>query len=338
MRSVPSAWLSKLASGDLSLVTWWKISRRDGVVLRGTENTRDLDIVLDPDPFNVTGTYSARRGMTASNMRSTGDMSVDNLEARGALKADVVFDDISAEDLEAGLYDKAAVTFGRVDWKQPDAGVVIDARGWLGNITRDTDGNWRCEIRTLLQALSQVQGRSYGLLCDADLFDARCGLNKALHTTTGIVTSVTDQRAFEGVIDVGSPPFPSGYFKFGWLEFTTGANAGYGREVAEDSAGGDLGGIEVFEAFPKPIAEDDEFEISAGCNKELNILVEMKGNSINPNGPPTIENGRVTGDCAVKFSNAANHRGFVNKPGPDTMIRLRTPKRKSGGSGGGGKL
>lgn len=329
MRNVPAAWQAGLQSGDIALVSWWRIARRDGVVLRGTENTRDVTITVDPDPFGISGTYNAPRGITASNVRSSSDLSVDNLEMRGALSDGVMFDDLSADDLEAGLFDMAAFTTGLVDFKQPGAGVVILRRGTLGNIKCDSDGNWGCELRGLTQALSQVQGRSYGVLCDADLGDARCGVDLDLYTVPGIVTGVTSQRVFDALIDVSSPPALPGTYRFGLLTFTKGANAGYAREVAQDSADDLLGHIELFEAFPNEIAEDDEFTISAGCNKEHNIEV-IDGQD----EPPSVANGRVTGDCEVKFGNGVNFRGFPNKPGPDTMVRLRTPSRKSGGGGG----
>lgn len=334
MKSYPAAWDAGLQSGDLSLVSWWKLTRGDGTIIRGTENTRDLTIVQSPDPFGISGTYSAARGMTVSNSRATSDLSVDNAEVRGALQTEIVFDGIRAADLEAGLFDKAVFSYGRVDWKQPEAGAVIDGRGWLGNIKRDTAGNWTCELRKLAQALSQRTGRGYGVLCDATLGDARCGVVLANYTATGTVTGVTSRRVFEAMITEGAVPVGAGGYVYGLLTWTSGANAGYACEVAQDSAASVLGSFQVFEAFPNDIAENDTFTVSAGCNKQLNVVVELSGNSINPNGAPTIANGRISGDCAVKFSNVANFRGFPNKPGPDTVLRLRTPRSKSGGGGG----
>lgn len=333
-RSVPAAWQAGLESGDISLVSWWKITRRDGVEIRGTENTRDLSITVSPDPFTISGTFSASRGMTASNQRTTSDLSVSNQEMSGALKSGIVFDDLSADDLEAGLFDKAMYTAGLVDFKQPNAGVMIQMRGTLGNIRRDSDGNWKCELRSLAQALSQVTGRSYGILCDEELGGPRCGVDLDGYTFPGVVMGVTSKRVFEALIDTGSPGVESPYFVAGVLTFTSGANTGYSREVASDT---DLTDIELYEAFPNTIAEDDEFEIVAGCNKQNNIQVYADTDEPNtiPAEPPSVANGRVTGDCEVKFGNGVNFQGFPNKPGPDTLVRLRTPESKK--SGGGGK-
>lgn len=345
MRNLTAPLLAHLASGGTKLCVCWRIERRDGVILRSTESDRDL-VVSNPqaalDFLGLDGLYEARRGITASSVQSNADLSVSNMQVSGGLQdpqeSDFIFDDIRGADLEAGLFDKAAFTIFQTNRTAPDEGVIVHARGTLSNIKRDTDGNWTCDLHSLAFSLSQVTGRSYGVLCDANLGDERCGVNLDDFTFPGIVTSVTSRRVFSALIDpqpLGSDSLmvselEAGYLVYGLLTFTSGANAGYSREVAEDADGN----IELFEGFPNDIAEDDEFEVYAGCNKELNIAVEMRKNTVNPNGPPTIENGRVTGDCAVKFDNAPNFRGFPNKPGPDTLVRLRSPKTKSGGSGG----
>lgn len=330
MRDLTPELLSHLASGGTKLTACWRLERKDGSVLRSTQHDRDLSVsVGSPDRFDLTGIYSAARGITGSNIKSSSDLSVSNLEVNGSLKdsdsPDFTFDDISQEDLESGLFDNALYTIFQVNWADPSGGVIILMRGTLGNIRRDSDGAWTCELRSLAQALSQVQGRSYGVLCDATLGDARCGVNLEDYTFTGIVDAVTSARVFSALIDAGSPEPDASFFQYGLLTFTSGANAGFSREVASAS----LTDIELFESFPAAPADGDTFEISAGCNKELNIEV-IDGQD----EPPSVANGRVTGDCEVKFGNGPNFRGFPNKPGPDTMVRLRTPSRKSGGGGG----
>lgn len=345
MRTLTASLLTHLASGGTRLVVCWRIERRDGVIIRATDCDRDLQVTNPQaalDFLGLDGLYEARRGITASSVQKNSDLSVSNMQVSGGIQdpqeSDFTFSDIRASDLEAGLFDKAAFTIFQTNRSAPDEGVIVHARGTLSNIKRDTDGRWTCDLHSLAFSLSQVTGRTYGVLCDADLGDTRCGVNLEDFTFAGVVTSVTSKRVFSSLIDaspLGSDSLmvsqlDAGYLKYGLLTFTTGANAGYSREVASDTDGG----IELFEGFPNDIAEDDEFTVSAGCNKELNISVEMSGNTVNPNGAPTVANGRVTGDCAVKFDNAPNFRGFVNKPGPDTLVRLRAPKTKSGSSGG----
>lgn len=338
MRDLTASLLAHLASGGTSLCVCWRLERRDGVVIRAAGTDRDL-VVVNPQPaldfLDLDGVYEARRGIVPSSVQSNNDLSVSNMQVSGGLKEPTdpsfVFGDINAADLEAGLFDKAAFTIFQTNRKAPDEGVIVHARGTLSNIKRDTDGRWTCDLHSLAFALSQRTGRTYGVLCDANLGDARCGVNIEDFTATGIVTGVTSKRAFASLIDFGSPPeAPAGYFIYGLLTFTSGANQGYSREVSSDTDGD----IELFEGFPNAIAEDDEFTVTAGCNKQHNISVEIDGDTINPNGPPTVANGRVTGDCEVKFGNGVNFRGFVNKPGPDTVVRARTPKKNSGGGGG----
>lgn len=331
MLDLTPALLAHLASGNTTLAVCWRIERRDGALLRYTQHDRSLDVSLgSPDPFDLSGSYQAERNISGSSINSASDLSVSNMEVQGALELDYTFDGINAADLEAGLFDSAAFFIFQVNWADPSSGVIPRRRGTIGNIKRDSDGRWSCELRSLGHALQQSTGRSYGVLCDANLGDARCGVDLNAFTGTGVVISANSRRVFSALIDVGSPSVAAGFFQYGLLTFNTGANAGYSREVASDTGGE----IELFEGFPNAIAEDDTFSITAGCNKEHNIAVEMSGDDINPNGPPTVANGRVTGDCEVKFLNSVNFRGFPNKPGPDTLIRLRTPPKKGGGGGG----
>ncbi len=326
MRNLTPELLAHLASGGTRLAVCWRIERTDGVILRSTEHDRDLSVsVGSPDAFDLTGTYDAIHGFTGSNVSTKSDLSVSNLDLSGGLQSSFAFNGITGDDLEAGLFDKAKYCIFQVMWDAPSDGVIIHSRGTLGDLKRDSDTRWRCELRSLTQALSQVQGRSYGVLCDANLGDARCGVNLADFTFTGVVDVVTSARVFTALVDVGSPTPADAFFQYGLLTFTSGLNNGFAREVASAS----LSSIELFEAFPYAPADGDTFEISAGCNKEHNIAV-IDGQT----EPPSVDNGRITGDCEVKFGNGPNFRGFPNKPGPDTVLRLRTPSAKSGGGGG----
>lgn len=326
MRQTTAFLAAEIASGTPRLSVCWKITRADGVVIRSTEHDRD-QIVEAPSPcpafLELDGVYEASKNITASSIKGASDLSVTNLEVTGGLKkkADSNFHlgDFSSDDMEAGLYDNAAVTIFQTCWAEPTQGVLILIRGTLGNVKHNDDGAFTVEIRDLAQALSQVQGRSYGYLCDADLGDARCGVDMTAFTFTGIVDSVTDKRQFQTILDTGSPALDESYFRFGLLTFTSGPNEGFSREVSSSTSGA----IELFEAFPRTPEEGDTFTIKTGCNKELNITIDS---SI---GTPSVANGLVTGDCAVKYDNGINHRGFVNKPGPDTNIRIRTQTVKS---------
>src|SRR5690606_31589730 len=140
-----------------------------------------------------------------------------------------------ADDLEAGLLDNAQYTIFQTNTTAPDEGVIVQQRGWLSNIGRDSDGNWKCNLHSLSFALSQVTGRTYGVLCDATLGDARCGVDLQDATCTGIVDTVTSARVFSALVDVGSPAAEASFFQYGLLTFTSGANAGFSREVASAS-------------------------------------------------------------------------------------------------------
>ena len=167
-----------------SLQVCWVVTRRDGVEIRGTEWDRDLTITTG----DYAGTFLARAGITGSDIRSTSDLSVDNLEVIGALAAPLTTDsssasslfllDVTAADIEAGLLDNAeAVTF-LVNSNDPDLFQRVLRAGWLGNSQRTAEGQYKIELRGLTQALSQGIVRTYGVGCDAELGDCRAGSAK----------------------------------------------------------------------------------------------------------------------------------------------------------------
>ena len=105
MRTIPAALQAHLDTGVTTLCWCWRITRSDGVRLGFTDHDRDLS-------FDGT-LFEAASGFTASEARESVGLSVDNLEVEGALRSDR----LSACDLEAGLYDNAAIDIFRVNWQ-----------------------------------------------------------------------------------------------------------------------------------------------------------------------------------------------------------------------------
>ena len=78
--------------------------------------------------------------------------------------------------------------------------------------------------------LGQTVGRTFQGTCDAALGDARCGvdLEDPAFKGTGAVIDLLRDRAFTAS---GLGGFASGWFTFGTLDWTSGANAGRRTEV-----------------------------------------------------------------------------------------------------------
>jgi uncharacterized phage protein (TIGR02218 family) len=202
MRTLTAELQAHLAGDVTTLAVCWRVERRDGVLILGTEHDADLTIAAG----DYAGTYVASAGITGSDVRSTSDMSVDNMEVQGAVNnGDLALVDLSAADIEAGLFDDAEVTLFLVNWQAPDDGQIVLRTGNVGEISRTAEGEYRTEVRGLAQRLTQNIIRTYGSSCDAELGDARCKVDLAAITVTGEVTAVTSARRFVAELDVGSP-------------------------------------------------------------------------------------------------------------------------------------
>jgi hypothetical protein len=85
----------------------------------------------------------------------------------------------------------------------------------------------------------------------------------------------------------------SGYFDFGLLTFTSGANTGLSGEVRNYAPG--VWTLEL--PFPYTINVGDAYSMRAGCDKSL-------------------------GTCKAKFSNVVNFRGEPYLPGVDKIVQV----------------
>ncbi|HOW94116.1 MAG TPA: DUF2163 domain-containing protein [Mycolicibacterium fallax] len=284
MRTIPAALLAHLQGEVTTLAVCWRVERSDGVLILGTEHDRDITIEGDSPTAPYGGTYRARAGITGSNVRSTSDMSVDNMEVEGAVNTgDLNLIDLSPADIEAGLFDDASVVLFLVNWRAPDDGQIVLRTGNIGAITRTAEGQYKTELRGLAQALARPILRTYGVACDADLFDARCGVSAAAWTFTGTVASVTSRREITVTFDSPSPA-SAGTLPGGKLTFTTGANQGFSMEVKSAADDSPDVALVLFQPFPLDIEVGDELSVTAGCDKRHATCRDVFANLVNFRG------------------------------------------------------
>ena len=107
-------------------------------------------------------------------------------------------------------------------------------RGAIGQIRRGRLA-FVAEVRSLAHVLNQTVGRTFQHACDAELGDARCGvdLDDPAFAATGSVTAVTGDRGFTAS---GLGGFAAGWFALGRLTWTSGANDGGRAEVASHAS------------------------------------------------------------------------------------------------------
>jgi uncharacterized phage protein (TIGR02218 family) len=282
MKSLGPELQAHLDEGTTTLAWCWRILRNDGVSFGFTDHDRPL-------AFDGT-TYEPESGFSASELRSSSDLSVDAQDAEGVLRSDR----ITETDILDGRWDNAEVEVWRVNWQAPSQRVLL-RRGAIGQIRRGRLA-FVAEVRSLAHVLGQTVGRTFQVTCDAALGDGRCGvdLEASAYWGSGTITGLAGDRGFTAS---GLDGFASGWFAFGTLTWTSGANAG--RRRAEVAGHGQEAGevtVSLLEAPVRPVAVGDAFTVRAGCDKRLEA-------------------------CRAKFANVANFRGFPHIPGQDAVIR-----------------
>jgi len=281
MKSLSVSLQTHLDSGTTTLAWCWRLTRNDGAVFGFTDHDRPLT-------FDNT-TFEPESGFTASEIRSGSDLSVDAQEAEGVLTSDI----ITETDILDGRWDNAAVEIWRVNWAGTSSRALL-RRGAIGQLRRGRL-HFVAEMRSLAHVLGQTIGRTFQASCDANLGDARCGvnLNDPAFKGTGTVVLLSGDRGFSVS---GLSGFAEGWFALGTLQWLTGANTGRDAEVLTHALTGADVKITLLEAPVRPIDVGDTLNIFAGCDKRFET-------------------------CKAKFTNAINFRGFPHIPGQDTVIR-----------------
>ena len=163
MKSLSAALQAHLDSGTTTLAWCWRIERADGVVFGFTDHDRPL-------AFGGV-TYEPESGFAASEIRSGADLAVDAQDAEGVLTSDT----ITETDILDGRWDNAAVEVWRVNWSAVSQRVLM-RRGAIGQVRRGRLA-FVAEVRSLAHVLNQTVGRTFQHACDAELGDARCGVD-----------------------------------------------------------------------------------------------------------------------------------------------------------------
>lgn len=285
MKTLPAGLTSHLLSGVTTLCWCWRLTRRDGVKQGFTDHDRDLT-------FDAT-TFEAAAGFSASEIRDSLGLAVDNLDVSGALSSAHLAD----ADLTAGFYDDAKVEIFRVNWQNP-AERVLMRTGSLGEVKR-AGSIFQAEVRGLAHYLQQPSGRLFQYSCDADFGDGRCKVNAELsaYKAGGTVSVVDSARRFTAS---GLASFANGWFTHGLLTFTSGAADGQAIEVKQHTKSGSLATLELWQPARLPLLSGATFTIRAGCDKQIST-------------------------CTNKFANAVNFRGFPHMPGNGLLGRINRP-------------
>jgi len=275
MKTISASLSAHLAEETTTLITCWKLTRQDGEMFGFTNH--DRDVVID------SVVYKAATGFTPSMVASTGNLAVDNLDVEGMLADDA----ITETDIHAGKYDFAEIEIFQANYADPTQGKLRLRCGWLGEVSYGSD-RFVAEVRGLTQRLTKTLGELFSPACRAHLGDARCKVNMAAYTFTGSINSVASKIVFKD----NARTEAAGYFDYGSITFTSGANDGISMEIKSffDKT------ITLVMPMPFVVSAGDAYSITAGCDK-------------------TFET------CILRFNNAVNFRGEPHLPGIDKMLQ-----------------
>lgn len=290
MKEISEGTSAALAAETATLCLCWRIERADGVVFGATDHDRDLT-------FGGV-TYRASHALEGGVFQSTSGLAPGSASAAGGLDADF----LDAGELEAGVWNRVRVDVWRVDWSDPSRRARIWS-GRIGEVSRSGAG-FAAELVSLKADLERTIGRIYSRACDAEVGDARCGvdLDGDGFRAEGEVISADGTR----IAASGLSGFAGGWFRSGRLSWISGANAGRSVRVV----GHMVGASTVLELASAPLHAPEAgagFVVRAGCDKAF-------------------------ATCAAKFSNTDNFRGFPHLPGNDAL--LSGPEGGSADDGG----
>lgn len=218
---------------------------------------------------------------------------------------------ISEADIIGGRWDYSRLEYCTVKYPTTatalySANATVDlttdlAQRFVGNFgvfKVDTAGHFTVELRSASQPLAQEVGDIVGSLCVApQLGDSRCGLPMDGYIKTGTIASITDSLTFVVTLSGGTPA--DSYFEYGLLQFLSGENAFFEREV-KDNTGNTL---TLQRPFPFTPQVGDAVRVLAGCNRTLAKCITF----VNANEP--------------SGTNVENFQGFPYVPGMSKVLR-----------------
>ena len=274
MRILPAGIASALEDGATTLAQIWRVMRRDGVVFGFSNHDSTLSVGgLDYLPA------SARGGALEKSL----GLNVDSASVGGALSSDVIDED----ELANGVWDGARVDVELVDWRDVSQRVHM-FRGQIGEVRRGALG-FEAELRGMQASLNTQTGCVYSRYCDADVGDARCGvdLETSAFKGAGAIVEVSGARLFRvSGLDV----YSADWFTRGLLNW----DAGGASEVLAHRVNASGVWLELIDAPGAGLTIGETFIVRAGCEKS-------------------------SATCLSKFANIGNFRGFPHMPGIDAM-------------------
>lgn len=248
-----------------TVAPFWRIQRRDGVVLGFTAHDRDLWF----EGIN----HRAAPGMIPSAIRRSADLEPDSAEVEGALSHDA----LSAADLALGRFDGARVLIGVVDWESLESHVIY--RGSIAAIDEEA-GRFSAVLQSRKAELQRDTMTRTSPTCRADFCGSGCTLSPARFTH--LVRTTSHAEAANAVLL--SSPLPLGKLAGGTVRWLDGPYAGQTMGIiAMDSVG-----LVLDMPLDRAIPSGTKALAREGCDRTLATCHARFGNAVNFQGEPFL--------------------------------------------------
>ncbi|RKF20575.1 DUF2163 domain-containing protein [Altericroceibacterium spongiae] len=245
---------------------FWRIARRDGVVLGFTSHDRDLffDGIL----------HRSAPGITPSSIRRHADLTMDAAEMQGVLTHST----ISEQDCAQGRYDGAQILVGLVDWENREDTALL-YRGEIGAISME-NGRFNAELRSAKAQLDRDPIPRTSPTCRASFCGPGCTLSAARFTHEARLAAIdpTENR----VTFTGAPALDR--MAGGSLCWLDGPQAGLRMEVIEAGAAG----LMLDKAISESIMPGTRALLREGCDHRLETCHQRFTNAANFQGEPFL--------------------------------------------------
>ena len=279
MKNTTPAFDALAQAAGTELATCWKITRNDNAVFGFT--THDQKVEVDGV------SYVAISGFSPSSVESKEGLNVDNVDVQSMVMAA----QFNEAEMQACRWDYAKVEIFQVNWRTPSVGRLLIRSGTLGEVvfTAQADrasvsGNYKSEVRGMMQPLQQTVGRSVSAMCRDSLGGPVCKKALAPLTRSVTVTSVSANQKTIGFAAQAAPADTANYFAYGKATFTSGTNNNLSMEMVASTAAS----IKLFQPMPYPVAMGDVLSITAGCDRHFSTCCNKHDNAVNFDGEPHV--------------------------------------------------
>lgn len=288
MRTATPELTADIANGCTTLAHLLRITRKDGTIIRLTDATDDLTVggfTYESDPsFTTSAIFTSSSMMTAQNVTLTMPLSTGAVEEA---------------HVRARRYNGAKAELFLVNYENTAHGTMTLFSGTFGQIRLCDKQCIAVEIQPAGAAFGSksLGGEVYQATCRNSLGDSKCTKDLNALRLAFIVDTVPTTASFTASELTTEP---NEYFTQGFVEWSTGANAGLRSMIAKSVQATDT--ITLTTAPPNAIAIGDTGFLYPGCDKLAETCHTKFANIVNFNGEPHVPSQDIVQPSAVSYT------------------------------------